>query len=169
MISRRVTAAPLAGRTRIGLDATGVGRPITDLFREQLPRVPVYAITITAGTTVTGSGEHPHVPKRDLINTAALILEQHRLQIATALPDTDALVEELLAFRRTTSDTGHDSYAAAAGNHDDLVLALSLALWTGEHKPPPYPYRRARVAHARIPTVEEMLASRLSDYYNFIP
>jgi hypothetical protein len=158
-ISRRVTAPPLAGRTRIGVDATGVGRAITDHFREQLPRVPLYAITITSGTTTGGSDQHPNVPKRDLILTTALILEQHRLKIATTLPDSDTLLEELHAYRRTTSESGHDSYGAAAGNHDDLVLALSLAFWTGEHKPPPYPYARISVPKGRIPTFSEIALS----------
>src|SRR5436305_2410642 len=79
-IRRRLSAAPLAGRTRLAVDATGVGAPVIDLFREQLTRrIPLYAITITGGATVTGSGERPHVPKRDLIDTTAVILEQHRL------------------------------------------------------------------------------------------
>jgi hypothetical protein len=49
--------------------------------------------------------------------------------------DTDALIEELLAYRRITNDRGTDTYTAAAGSHDDLVLALSLALWLTENRP----------------------------------
>lgn len=158
LIGNSFREASKADSAELARDATGVGAPVVDLFKQQLPRIPLYAITITSGATVTGTGQHPHVPKRDLITTSAVILEQRRLQIASRLPEA-TLVDELLAYRRTTSETGYDSYGAAAGSHDDLVLAVSLALWTAEHKPPPYPYRPgAGVPRGRIPGVDEMLA-----------
>jgi hypothetical protein len=48
---------------------------------------------------------------------------------------TNALVDELLAYRRTTNERGTDTYAAASGSHGDLVIALSLALWLAENRP----------------------------------
>ncbi len=159
-ISKRLAEPPLSGRTRLAIDATGVGAPVIDLFRQQLPRVPLYAITITGGNALTGSCQNPHVPKRDLISTTIVILEQRRLRIALSLPETDTLINELHDYRRTTSDTGHESYSAAAGSHDDLVLALSLALWTAEHKPLPQPYRRISVPQGRLPTIDEMIRIR---------
>ncbi len=41
------------------------------------------------------------------------------------------------------------------------VLALSLALWTGEHKPAPSQGIRVSVPKGRLPTLDEMIASRL--------
>ena len=38
--------------------------------------------------------------------------------------ETKRLNDELSAYRRTTNERGTDTYAAAAGSHDDLVLAL---------------------------------------------
>jgi hypothetical protein len=133
-LAERLGAEPLVDKTIVAIDATGVGAPVIDLVRESLPAVTVYGITITAGTGVTGKERNPHVPKRDLIGTTSIILEQRRLQIAGNMHDTEALTEELLAYRRTLTDRGTDTYAAAAGSHDDLVLALSLALWTAEHR-----------------------------------
>ena len=40
-------------------------------------------------------------------------------------------------FSRKTTVAGHDTYAAwRDGQHDDLVLALALALWGGEQLAP---------------------------------
>lgn len=155
-ITSRVKRQPLAGRTRLAVDTTGVGAPVVDLFRDQLPcTTTLYAITITAGAAVTGSGEHPHVPKRDLISTTTVVLEQQRLRIAASLRETETLIDELINYRRTTSEQGHDSYAPASSRgHDDLVLALTLATWVGEHKPAPRHYR-AGVPRGRIPGVDD--------------
>jgi hypothetical protein len=156
-LARRLLQPPLGGHTSLAIDATGVGAPVIDHFRQELPKLRLYAITITAGSSVTGNGSNPHVPKRDLIGTSSVILEQRRLRIAANMHDTDPLRDELLAYRRTTSERGYDSYAAAAGSHDDLVLALSLALWTAEHRPSTRPQRRySRIPRGRLPTATEM-------------
>jgi len=147
---------------KLAIDATGVGAPVVEYFRDHLPEIPIYAITITAGTNVTGTARGPHVPKRDLISTTSVILEQRRLRVAANMHDTSALVDELLAYRRTLNDRGHDTYQAPSGSHDDLVLALSLALWTAEHKPlpaRPYKSRYAQLRNYRIPTTSEIIAA----------
>jgi hypothetical protein len=153
-LASRVDEQPLRKHTLVAVDATGVGAPVLELFREQLPTVPVYGITITSGTTVTGKHTNPHVPKHDLIATASVILEQRRLQIAANMTETETLVDELLDYRRTTNERGIDSYAAVAGSHDDLVLALSLALWAAERRPAVLPRGRSTsVPRGRIPGV----------------
>ena len=46
-------------------------------------------------------------------------------------------MREVEQFSRKTTDAGHDTYAAwREGQHDDLVLALALALWSGERFAP---------------------------------
>jgi Terminase RNaseH-like domain len=169
-LENRLAAQPLAGRTNIAVDATGVGAPVIDHFRDTIATRSIYGITITSGTTVTGTGKDPHVPKRDLISTTSVILEQRRLRIAENMADTDALTDELLAYRRTTTDRGNDTYAAASGTHDDLVLALSLALWTAENRrPPPRQYRSnmAALREVQLPTVDDMLAEGHRRLYNW--
>jgi hypothetical protein len=163
----RLKTPPLADHVALAIDATGVGAPVIDHFRQQLPRIPLYAITITAGASITGGHKNPHVPKRDLISTTSVILEQRRLRIAENMRDTDALTDELLDYRRTTTDRGNDTYAAAAGSHDDLVLALSLALWAAENKPLPRIPRRYKRVEARIPSYEEIALARHRRLYNW--
>jgi hypothetical protein len=136
-LAPRVTQPPLARRIGLALDATGVGTPVVELFREQFPGLPIYAITITAGTQVTGTPSKPHVPKHHLINTCSVILEEHRLEIAQHMRHTPDLIDELQAYQHETTEHGNDTYAPTHGEHDDLVLALSLALWTAENKERP--------------------------------
>ena len=56
-----------------------------------------------------------------------ILVDTGRLRIAPALRYAEALREELKGFQVELSATGRDSYGAAAGLHDDLVIALSLA------------------------------------------
>jgi hypothetical protein len=132
---------PLADRGAVlVVDHTGVGRGVVDMLRE---RTPLIAATITGGTTVRQSRDEVHVPKRDLIASVGLLLEQRRLKIAEALPDARTLTEELATFRRRVTSAGHDSYEAdwRTDAHDDMVLAVALAVWYREyadtHRPAP--------------------------------
>jgi hypothetical protein len=65
----------------------------------------------------------------------ALESDPPRLRIIKGQQAADALVEELNTFVRTISASGMDQYNAAGSNHDDLVVALGLALWWAERSP----------------------------------
>jgi hypothetical protein len=155
-VSRRLREPPLRARARIAIDATGVGAPVVDLFKTNVRTSDLYAITITGGTSVGGGNRTPTVPKRDLITTTAVVLQQQRLRIAPSLPDTPTLVDELLSYRVTTSDSGHDRYGPAnSDGHDDLLLALSLALWLAETKP--FTQASIFIPKGRIPDIDHQL------------
>ncbi len=107
------------------VDATGVGRPVVDSLREEgLKPVPV---TITPGLTVSYNDGEWHVPKRDLISAAIVMLGKKELRIAPGIKYKDTLIRELQNFQvEINVATGHDSYAPwREGEHDDLVLSLS--------------------------------------------
>lgn len=128
-----LTSSPLQGRAALVVDATGVGRPVVDLFRKE--GLQPIAVTITGGSSVNvvpGGGYR--VPKRDLVTNLQVALQSKRLKIAGALADRHTLVEELLAFKvKIDLKTAHDSYEAwREGVHDDLVLAVALAAWYAE-------------------------------------
>lgn len=79
--------------------------------------------------------EHPYhrVPKRDLISTVALLLQNKRLKFAEGLPVLPQMLHELLNFKVKLSDAGHDSYSAwREQDHDDLVLSRACAAWVAE-------------------------------------
>jgi hypothetical protein len=134
-ISERLRTPPLYRNSLVAIDTTGVGAPVVDLIKTHRNIYDVYAITITGGTTVGKTGYDLTVPKRDLITKTAILFQQQRIRIAAGLSDTAQLVDELHSYRIKTSDTGHHTYAPAhSSDHDDLLLALALALWIGEHR-----------------------------------
>lgn len=132
------TADPLA-RVDLVVDFTGVGRAVGDMIVDanlQLSTSPTL-VTITGGDMVTrGDAGELRVPKRDLAGAIQVVLQSERLRIAERLPLARTLTDELVGFKVKISLTGHDSYAAGedwrSAPHDDLVLALALAVWQGE-------------------------------------
>ena len=64
-----------------------------------------------------------------LVSRLQALLHAGELKVAAALPLADVLVQELRDFQVRFSDTGHASFGARSGRHDDLVLALAIAVW----------------------------------------
>jgi hypothetical protein len=133
----------LGGEPILCVDATGVGRPVTDMLWQRLSAelrgtstvVTPCSITITGGDSVTKNPDGGwRVPKRDLISATLVLLQNGRLKIAEGLELRETLVKELLNFRvKINISTAHDSYEAwREGDHDDLVLSVALACWAGE-------------------------------------
>lgn len=111
------------------VDATGVGRPVVDSFREAgLAPVPVIVISGSETTKVDGAW---HIPKRDLVAVPKVLLGKKQLKIGQGIPFADVLINEIINFQvKVNIATGHDTYEAwREGDHDDLVIALSLACW----------------------------------------
>lgn len=120
------------------LDQTGVGRPVVDLFRHA--GLNPLAVTITGGDTVSWPDRREvRVPKRVLVSTVQAALQAGQVTAASGLRDWQTLRTELLNFRAKISLAGHVSFEAGQseewrqGTNDDLVLALALGLWAGEH------------------------------------
>lgn len=129
----QMLATPALQGARLIVDATGVGVGVVDLFREA--SIPLTAITITGGDLTYHEGSSTRVPKRDLVAAIAVLLQSDRLQVAKELGLASTLVTELLNFKMKIDPiTAHDSYGCwRDGTHDDLVLAVALACWFGEH------------------------------------
>jgi hypothetical protein len=124
--------ASLYGPVITVVDATGVGRAVVDLLR-QATSLPIRAVTITAGSQATDDGPYSlRVPKRDLISALEVAMQTRRLGVASGVRLAEDLRDELRNFTFAISDRGHDTYEAASGRHDDLVLALALAVWHAE-------------------------------------
>jgi len=125
----------LRGRCALVVDGTGVGTPVVDLLREARLGCELAAVTITGGERESQNGSVWSVPKRDLIAGVQLVLEQGELRIARELREAGALVRELLDMRMTMADGGRVRLGAdGSREHDDLVIALALAVWRGKRK-----------------------------------
>jgi hypothetical protein len=126
-VLRMLGAAPLRGKAELVIDFTGVGRPVFDMFQGQ--GVSPIGVTITAGDAVTCEGMIYRVPKLVLISRVQALLHDGRLKIHKDLLDAPALVAELQDFRAEVTDSGYWKFGARSGKHDDLVLAVAIALW----------------------------------------
>ena len=127
----------LQGNAELVIDQTGLGRPVSDLFRER--GVAHKAVTITGGDqeSRTDDGFVFRVPKRALISGLQILSQSGRLKVAEGLELADVFRSELGNFRvKVSIATGHDSYEAwRAGDHDDLVLSVALAVWGASKQP----------------------------------
>jgi hypothetical protein len=119
--------AKFPDETELVIDHTGVGRPVFDLF-ETRGLSPI-GVTITGGDTITHESMIWRVPKMILVSQVQARLHDGRLKIQKELPDGKTLVDELQDFRAETNDNGYWRFGARSGKHDDLVLALAIALW----------------------------------------
>ena len=127
IVRKLLHTAPLAGNSRLVIDMTGVGRPVYDLFvRAKLAPV---GVTITAGDDWSRDVANYRVPKRVLASRIDAALNSRDLHIVPSLPDAEVLRQELADFQRKTTATGYTQFAAREGRHDDLVLAVAVALW----------------------------------------
>jgi hypothetical protein len=135
IVERVYSECATAGPTTLVCDATSMGAPVVDLLRQSLG-ARVLAVTISGGATVNQTSPVAFtVPKRELVAGLYVVLETRRLGIPRRLAFAGDLKHELSVFEFTVSTSGHDSYEAGGSAHDDLVTALSLALWRAEKGP----------------------------------
>jgi hypothetical protein len=129
-----ISKPPLAGCTLVP-DATGVGRAVVDLLLEANLAARIVPVTITSGHKPTSDGRGGvHVPKKDLVAVVKAALQKQCLQVSASLPLAQTLVRELQTFTVQLTEAGNETFGAANDRaHDDLVLAISLALWAAEN------------------------------------
>jgi hypothetical protein len=136
-VLRLRATAPLSGESPLIVDRTGVGRAVADMFTEA-GAGGVHAISIHGGDAVSRETDHDRVPKRDLVGTLIRVHQGERLHTAAGLPLFPTLVQELVNFQLKVTPAGHDTYEAWRESvHDDLVLAVALAIWYAENEPAP--------------------------------
>jgi hypothetical protein len=131
-VAALVRSDPLRGMPAILLvDKTGVGAPVLDSFTHA--GIGTVAITLHGGSSVTRDPQRAgfRVPKRDLVTVTQVLLQNGCLKVAAALPEAETLKRELLNFRvKIDPKTAHDSYEHwREGDHDDLVLSVSMGAW----------------------------------------
>ncbi len=134
-------------RWHLVLDATGVGRPVVDMFKDALggQQDHLCAVTITAGNKVTGSRLSFGVPKQVLVTQLLILLETGRLVFAD-MPAMEQLLAEIPDFRVKITTAGNATWGTwRDGAHDDMILSLAIAAWFGERTES----KGRQVAHSR--------------------
>jgi hypothetical protein len=123
-VGRLLTTLPGA---ELAIDFTGVGRPVFDLFR--FSGLSPVGVAITSGSAVKFEGRVISVPKLTLISRLQALLHEGRLRIHRDIPDAPVLIRELQDYRVELTGSGKLTFNARAGKHDDLVLALAIAVF----------------------------------------
>ncbi len=116
----------------LAVDKTGCGAAVCDLLRPIFPGMA--AVTITGGQQASHTPEGFNVPKRELAAILQVLLQGRRLLVAQGLLAAQQLKHELQNFKvKINLATGNESFEAwREKDHDDLVLAVAIAVWLGE-------------------------------------
>ena len=122
----------LKGNYAMAIDYTGVGHPVFDFFVAK--GLHPLGITITGGTNVNRQTNNTvTVPKKDIVTYLQIVLQTRRLRIAHNLSLLDEMRKELLSFQFKIGSNAKGSFNASSGMHDDIVMSLGVAIWTGEY------------------------------------
>ena len=115
------------------LDATGVGRPVVEMFESE--GLEPIAITITSGFEFTRVKDRAEfrVPKENLVSSMQMVVQGGRMKVAPKLKLAKTFIDEAKNFKvKITEDKTATYEEWRSRDHDDLVLAVATALWYGE-------------------------------------
>jgi hypothetical protein len=130
-LSALLRREPMAGRARLAIDASGVGRGVSDTL--DLARIPHVAVQMTAGSSVRQVGKYHNVSKQVLITDLATALETGGLKMAADLRMREELLIELESFQTRASASGVQVLdAGGADNHADMAVSLAIGWFASE-------------------------------------
>ena len=116
---------PLNGRSRLALDASGVGRGCSDFLLEG--NMPHVAVQMVAGSSIRKAGRFWNVSKQVMMSELAVALEIGALRIAGDLPMQNDLMVELESFQTKQSASGIQVLdAGGSDHHADLAVSLGI-------------------------------------------
>jgi len=132
-LSHETELARLSGWLMV-VETNGVGHGYAEALRAKLQPRHVLRIFTTAGLdqkpVVEDKTTMPRMAGLDLVR---MLMETHYLRAAKGAEGMEHLAAELQTFVWRTKNRPE----AMAGQHDDLVMALALAVWTAEKLVPP--------------------------------
>lgn len=114
---------------RVWVDYTGVGRAVFDIFKqERVPRIVPVTITFGGEDGPNSHGGH-NVTKLGLVSRLQALMHTGKLHMPDTLPLSKLFRRELLDFRVSYTAVGNATFGAREGAHDDLILAVALAVY----------------------------------------
>lgn len=123
-----LTSPELMSETVLVVDMNGVGEAVIDIMRQRKLR-PV-GVKTHGGNTTTRHEYGYNVPKVDIVTALQVLYQTRRIVVADNLKLREAYKKELQAFTMKINDKGHAGFEAAREqDHDDLVMAVSMACW----------------------------------------
>jgi hypothetical protein len=152
-VSWRFSRAPLSGASTLVIDATGVGAAVWDLFGQQRLPVELSGVVLGGGRAESSGGGKTGgktvVPKIDLVDGLRVAMEAGQLFFAHGAAGVHALMDEVCQLEASFRESGSVMVEARAGTHDDLAIALMLAVWAARKRGPVSPAVQVREAEAR--------------------
>lgn len=123
-----ISNSPILIGSPIVIDATGVGRPVVDMFLDV--GTNLISATITSGMVSNWKTvSEVTIPKKEIASVLQVVLQNRRLKIPSDLEGLPDLQREFLNFKVSISNRGGSSFNASSGYHDDIVMSLGLAIW----------------------------------------
>jgi hypothetical protein len=120
----------------LAVDATGVGKPVVEMIDRPDLAVELIQVLITCGHAFTRPAyDLWHLAKVQLVGTVQAALSSGRLKVAAELPLAATLVQEMKDFKARVTPAGHEVFEGRVGRHDDLLLAVAVAMFVAEHVP----------------------------------
>jgi hypothetical protein len=116
------------------VDATGVGLAVCDSLKLEMRKNGPHGpkpVVITSGNNLSHERGVYHVGKARIVGDFLAAFDAGRVQINPNMPRYPALEKEMLSFRAELNAHGA-RFEAAPGEHDDLLMALAMAVWYGE-------------------------------------
>jgi hypothetical protein len=113
--------------TTLLIDNTGIGRACFDLLRDA--GASPLGIAITSGVETHREGTRVSVPKATLVGKLIALTQSRQLKVLGDLKEWPVLRRELQNFRPEITSSGRETWNAASGSHDDLIIATALCSW----------------------------------------
>ena len=117
----------VAGRCTLVMDASGVGAPVAETLRQDRP-APLVEVVITGGREVSKTTDGYTVPKVVLMSRLEHVLRTKKLRLGAG-ELAEEFFRQLTLLQRVVKDSGNVTYSTPGSAHDDLVMAVSLAVW----------------------------------------
>jgi hypothetical protein len=127
----------LMGRCTYIVDAHGPGGPVVDQLRLPYPKfgAPIVPMKVVTGDEARQKEKTYNVPKTLLLERLQHVLRTKKLRLYQG-PLTGDLVRELTLLQRVSRPSGNVVFESPA--HDDLVMALAMAVWWAWEQHAPY-------------------------------
>lgn len=127
----------LDNNTDLVIDGTGVGEALCDQLRSQditFFQINICASGVTKMTRKTAFDFEievgQQVAKELLVSNLKIMIEAERIKVLPDIPYAEELKKQLVHFVGKHTQSGHVVYGNdAAGQFDDLVMAMALIAW----------------------------------------
>lgn len=135
----RVRNAPeIRHACKLTIDATGLGRPVSDML--DAVDCPHYACQMTSGQDWRRDGKYINIGKTFLVENAAVMFTSGQLKWASDLDQKAQIEADLATFALHNTSAGNQVIVQErnASGHGDYGIALALACFSAQYLKPTF-------------------------------